>query len=151
MSDDPRDNEDDQGRGRHRTVGASERNIKFARKLRKEMSLPEVVLWRELKGKPLGIKFRRQFPVRGYVADFACLEVRLLIEIDGIAHDMGDRPQRDERRDALLKADGWRIVRIAAKRVLAEPLPTAEAIVRLVQSLRDEQSSSERGGGRPQA
>ena len=112
--------------------------VKRARKLRKEMSLPEVLLWRELKGKPLGVRFRRQFPVRGFIADFACLEVRLLIEIDGIAHDMGDRLERDDQRDILLKADGWRIIRIAAKRVLAEPLQTAEAIVSLAQRLRDE-------------
>ncbi len=151
MTDDPRDNEDDRGRGRHRTVGASERNIKFARKLRKDMSLPEVLLWRELKGQPLGVRFRRQFPVRGYIADFACLEVRLLIEIDGIAHDMGDRPERDDQRDILLKADGWRIIRIAAQRVLAEPLLTAEAIVRLAQSMVNERSSPERGGGAPEA
>jgi very-short-patch-repair endonuclease len=111
------------------------------------MSLPEVLLWRELKGKPLAVKFRRQYPVKGYVADFACLEVRLLIEIDGIVHDMDDHPQRDERRDAVLIAHGWRLIRIAAKRVLAEPLQTAEAIVRLAQSLRDERSSPERGGG----
>jgi very-short-patch-repair endonuclease len=142
---------DDPGRGRHRTVGASERTIQFARKLRKEKSLPEVLLWRELKGQPLGVKFRRQFPVRGFITDFACLEVRLLIEIDGIAHDMGDRPVRDVRRDILLKAAGWRIIRIAAKRVLAEPLLTAEAVVRLAQSMVDERSSPERGGGRPQA
>ena len=114
--------------------------VKRARKLRKEMSLPEVLLWRELKGKPLGVRFRRQFPVRGYIADFACLEVRLLIEIDGIAHDMGDRPERDDQRDILLKADGWRIIRIAAQRVLAEPLLTAEAIVRLAQSMVNERS-----------
>ena len=112
--------------------------VKRARKLRKEMSLPEVLLWRELKGKPLGVRFRRQFPVRGFIADFACLEVRLLIEIDGIAHDMGDRLERDDQRDILLKADGWRIILIAAKRVLAEPLQTAEAIVSLAQRLRDE-------------
>ena len=53
--------------------------VKRARKLRAAMSLPEVLLWRELKGQPLGVKFRRQFPVRGYIADFACLDVRLLI------------------------------------------------------------------------
>jgi very-short-patch-repair endonuclease len=132
-------------------VGASERNVQLARKLRKEMSLPEVLLWQQLRGRPLGIKFRNQYPIKGYVADFACLKARLLIEIDGIAHDMGDRPERDVRRDILLKADGWRIIRIAAKRVLAEPLLTAEAVVRLAQRLRDERSSPERGGGRPQA
>ncbi len=112
--------------------------VKRARKLRKEMSLPEVLLWRELKGQPLEVKFRRQFPVRGFIADFACLEVRLLIEIDGIAHDMGDRPVRDDQRDILLQADGWRIIRIAATHVLAQPLQTAEAIVSLAQRLRDE-------------
>jgi very-short-patch-repair endonuclease len=150
VTDDPRDSPDDPGRGRHRTVGADARTVTFARKLRKEMSLPEVLLWRALRGKPLGIKFRRQYPVKGFVADFACLESRLLIEIDGIAHDMGGRPQRDERRDAILKADGWRVLRIAAKRVLAEPLETAEAIVRLAQSLQEGRSSPERGGGSPQ-
>ena len=127
------------------------KQVKPARKLRAAMSLPEVLLWRELKGQPLGIKFRRQFPVRGYVADFAWFEVRLLIEIDGIAHDMGDRPERDERRDALLKADGWQIIRISANRVLAEPLQTADAIVSLTQRLRDERCSPARKNGRPQA
>jgi very-short-patch-repair endonuclease len=88
--------------------------------------------------------------VRGYVADFACLEAKLLIEIDGIVHDMGDHPQRDEKRDALLKSHGWRMIRIAAKRVLAEPVDTAEAIVKLALSLRAGRSSPERGGGSPQ-
>jgi very-short-patch-repair endonuclease len=141
---------DDPGRAHHRTIGASPRNVRLARKLRREMTLPEVLLWRELKGKPCGVKFRKQFPVLGFVADFACVAARLLIEIDGIAHDMGERPQRDVLRDAILKEDGWRVLRIAAKRVLAEPLETAEAIVRLAQSLQEERSSPERGGGRPQ-
>ena len=74
----PRSGED-LGRGRHRTVGADPQNVQNARKLRSEMSLPEVLLWRELRGKPLGIKFRRQFPILGFVADFACAEARLII------------------------------------------------------------------------
>ena len=83
---------DEEPRGRHRTVGASPHNVQFARQLRKEMSLPEVLLWRLLKGTPMGVRFRRQFAVKGYVADFACLNARLLFEIDGIVHDMGDQP-----------------------------------------------------------
>ena len=107
------------------------KRIRRARAMRKDMSLPEVLLWRELKGQPLGMKFRRQFPVLTYYADFACLSARLLIEIDGIAHDMGNRPERDERRDTELTAAGWRVIRIPATEVLKDAKATAEAIVNL--------------------
>ena len=95
------------------------------------MSLPEVLLWRELKGKPLGMKFRRQFPILGFVADFACVEARLIIEIDGIVHEMGNRPERDVTRDAILTGKGWRVERIPAADVLKEVKVVAEAIVAL--------------------
>ena len=74
--------------------------LKRARKLRREMSLPEVLLWRLLRGKPMGVKFRKQHPVGEFSLDFYCAEKRLGIEIDGIAHDMGDNPERDIVRDA---------------------------------------------------
>ena len=131
----PRSGED-VGRVQHRTVGASQQNVQFARKLRKEMSLPEVLLWREFKGKPLGMKFRKQFPVLGYVADFACVEVRLLIEVDGIVHGMGENPENDARRDAILNGQGWQVVRIPAKEVLADVAESAASIVALAVSLR---------------
>ena len=95
------------------------------------MSLPEVLLWRELKGKPLGMKFRRQFPILGFVADFACVEARLIIEIDGIVHEMGNRPERDVTRDAILTGKGWRVERIPAADVLKEVKVVAGAIVAL--------------------
>ncbi|MBO9517542.1 MAG: DUF559 domain-containing protein [Porphyrobacter sp.] len=98
------------------------------------MSLPEVLLWRELRGKQP--KFRRQFPIAGYIADFACTEARLILEIDGFSHDTGDRPQRDERRSRILEDKGWKVVRIAAGRVLADPAATADAILRLAEGLR---------------
>ena len=120
----------------HRTLGASSANIRRARQLRREMTLPEVLLWRELKGKPFGLKFRKQFPLFGYVIDFACVEVRLLIEVDGIAHGMGDNPQHDEERDAILMRKGWQVQRIAAKEALADPARCADAIVRLAESIR---------------
>ena len=131
----PRSGED-LGRSRHRTVGTDPKTVRLARKLRREMTLPEVLLWRELKGKPLGMKFRKQFGQLGFVADFACVEVRLVIEIDGIVHDMGDNPGRDLRRDAILNQHGWRVVRIAAKEVLANVAECAASIVALAASLR---------------
>ena len=143
QSDDPRDFGEDKGRGRHRTLGADPKNVALARKLRKEMSLPEALLWRELRGKPLGMKFRRQFGLLGFIADFACVEVRLLVEVDGIAHDMGDRPERDERRTALLENAGWHMIRIAAKDVLKDSNQVAASIVTYAVSLKNPPRSGE--------
>ena len=94
------------------------RQVKRARKLRREMSLPEVLLWRMLRQRPGGLKFRRQFPFGQLTADFACLERRLIIEVDGEGHAFGDRPRRDAARDAILRREGFRVVRIAARDVL---------------------------------
>ena len=69
-----------------------------ARRARREMSLPEVLLWQRLKGSPQGIAFRKQHPIGQYRADFYCALARLVIEVDGIAHDLGDRPERDVER-----------------------------------------------------
>ena len=108
----------DARRVRHRTVGASDRNIRHARQQRRRMTLPEVVLWHQLRGRPQGLRFRRQFPFRGYIADFACLERRLVIEVDGEAHSMGRNPQRDATRDRILAHAGFETLRIAARDVV---------------------------------
>jgi very-short-patch-repair endonuclease len=84
------------------------------------MSLPEVLLWQVLRAKPDGLKFRRQFPIGEITADFACLERRLIIEVDGAAHSFGDRPRRDAARDAILAREGFRVMRIAARDVLQD-------------------------------
>ena len=96
------------------------KQVKRARKLRREMSLPEVLLWQQLRKKPAGLRFRRQFPIGPITADFACLERRLMIEIDGEAHRFGDQPRRDAARDALLRREGFRVIRIAARDVLKD-------------------------------
>ena len=88
-----------------------------ARKLRREMSPPEATLWQVLRTRPGGLKFRRQHPVGPFVADFYCPSRKLIIEIDGIAHAMGDTPQRDERRDEWLRSHGYQVVRIPAGEV----------------------------------
>jgi very-short-patch-repair endonuclease len=109
---------EDRKRAKHRTVGASDENILFARQLRRKMSLPEVLLWNVLRTRPDGLKFRRQYPISGYVSDFACLACRLLIEVDGDNHSYGDRPERDASRDRALHALGYETLRIPAAEVL---------------------------------
>ncbi len=111
--------------------------IRKARTLRRTMSLPEVLLWRLLRQRPCGIKFRRQYPAGPYVLDFYAPDAKLGIEIDGIAHDMGDRPERDQARDTWLGEQGFRLVRFPATEVLASPETVADALVRLCLAKRD--------------
>ena len=116
------------------TIAASNKAYSNARRLRQAMSLPEVLLWQVLRQRPGALKFRRQHPAGDYVLDFYLPERKLAIEIDGSAHDMGDRPGRDERRDAWLMAQGYGLLRISAKEVLTDPAAVADAIVRHCQS-----------------
>ena len=92
-----------------------------AKVLRAAMSLPEVLLWKAIKGRKLhGLQFRRQHPLGPYVLDFYCEAEKLAVEVDGGSHDFGDRPTRDERRDAWLLAKGVRTVRLSAALVLKD-------------------------------
>lgn len=106
----------------------SDHNYAAARKLRRNLSLPEVLLWRIFKHTD-GIKLRKQHPVGHYVIDFYCAAAKLGIEIDGIAHDMGDRPMFDRERDAFIGAQGISIIRISAREVLADVEAAAESII----------------------
>ena len=66
-----------------------------------------------------------------YILDFYCAKARLAIELDGASHDMGDRPQRDERRDAWLAKHGVTVVRISASELTREIDEAANAIVQM--------------------
>ena len=105
-------------------------NLSKARQLRQQMTLPEVLLWNLLRKSPDGTHFRRQEWIGDYVLDFYCAKARVGIEIDGISHNMADRPARDERRDGWLREQGIEVVRIAAADVLRSPDDVAEAVVR---------------------
>ena len=100
-------------------------SIERARKLRREMSLPEVLLWQVLRQRPAGFKFRKQHPAGAYAADFFCHEARLVVEVDGEAHERGDRPERDVTRDAWFAERRFDVMRIPA----AEVLHDLEAVV----------------------
>ncbi|MFL6843463.1 MAG: endonuclease domain-containing protein [Allosphingosinicella sp.] len=116
----PRNGEGDQpkaGGGGPRVLQAPIKTVKLARKLRKDLSPAERLLWWALKQRPGGYKFRKQCPQGPFALDFACLEARLAIEVDGEAHGRGDRPERDARRDSFLKKLGFSTMRIPAQEV----------------------------------
>jgi very-short-patch-repair endonuclease len=98
------------------------------------MSVPERMLWQQLRLRREGYKFRRQHPIGPYVVDFCCLSARLVVEIDGAGHDMGDNPARDQARDIYINENGFRVLRVSAARVLADAEGTAEAIVARAES-----------------
>lgn len=108
--------------------------IKRARKLRKAMSLPEALLWREFQRRPLGLKFRRQHGSGPYVLDFYCSDARLAIEIDGKVHGTGDQALHDETRDAWFQEHGIETLRVPASDVLKDVVGAAEAIVNCARS-----------------
>jgi very-short-patch-repair endonuclease len=106
-------------------------SLRMARQLRQDMSLPEGLLWNRLKRKPLGVKFRNQHPLDHFVLDFYCAAKKLAFEIDGIGHEMGNRPHSDAFRDERLQALGISVVRIPAADVLANVDSVAEGMARL--------------------
>ena len=82
------------------------------------MTLPELVLWRELRRRQLSKHFRRQHPEGPYVLDFYCSSPKLVVEVDGAAHDFVPQALHDERRDAWLNERGIRVLRFAAAEIL---------------------------------
>ena len=120
-----------------------------SRDLRRTMSLPEILLWRQLKGKVAGGKWRKQHPAGPYSLDFYCDAAKLCVEVDGEAHDRGDRPVRDARRDAWLARHGIFTLRIPA----SEVLKNIDGVLAFIDARAGEleKSSPHGGGGAPQA
>lgn len=88
------------------------KNTAFARRLRKEMSDTEKKLWKHLRSRRFeGYKFRRQHPIGEYIADFCCVERRLVIEVDGGQHADEINVQKDCERTAYMGQRGYHVIR----------------------------------------
>ncbi len=85
--------------------------------LRRAMTLSEAALWRDLRGRRACAKVRRQVPICPFVVDFACVEARLVVEVDGPSHETPEGQSRDAGRDAWLRREGWRVVRVSNEQV----------------------------------
>lgn len=76
------------------------------------MTKAELRLWQRLRARQLcGLKFRRQHPIGPYIAGFACLQCRLVVELDGATHSTDEEIAHDRRRTAFIERDGWRVLR----------------------------------------
>ena len=101
----------------------------LARSLRAGSTDAERHLWRLLRNRSLvGYKFRRQFPVDRYIADFVCIEKQLIVELDGGQHV--EAAARDEQRSLALQAHGFRVLRFWNDDVLLREREVLEEILR---------------------
>ncbi|MBA3576453.1 MAG: endonuclease domain-containing protein [Sphingomonas sp.] len=110
---------------------ATARSMRIARQQRRSMSPPEVKLWTLLRRSPEGIRFRRQHSIGPYVADFYCPAAKLVIEIDGSAHDSAAAAEHDRMRNEYMMKLGLKVLRIAASEVLADPAAVADGLLSL--------------------
>jgi len=85
--------------------------LHYAREMRRAPTSPEARLWRWLRTRPCGYKFRRQVPIGPFIVDFYCAELKLVIEVDGSSHKW--RAEYDEARTLELYLMGYRVFRIA--------------------------------------
>lgn len=87
-------------------------NRNNAKSMRRKMTDAELKLWNELRAHRLmGLGFRRQFPIAGYIVDFACPDRKLVVELDGSQHAGVAKAEADEVRTKRLQQDGWTILR----------------------------------------
>jgi very-short-patch-repair endonuclease len=99
----------------------------YARSLRKNQTEAERRLWRELRQRAIGVRFRRQAPIGPYIVDFVSFERKLVIELDGGQHL--ENP-KDEIRDAWLTQSGLRVLRFWNNEVLANTEGVMTVILR---------------------
>jgi very-short-patch-repair endonuclease len=111
-----------------------------ARMLRRNQTDAERLLWQRLRNRQLlGVKFRRQMPIGGYVADFASVEIKLIIDLDGSQHI--DNQNADEFRTGFLQREGYKVVRFWNNDVLSRTDAVLETIVQTVSRRQSEAAS----------
>ena len=94
--------------------GSNARTFKYAKKLREEMTDEEMILWRHLSSSKLkGFRFKRQHPLRNYIADFYSHKARLVIEVDGGIHEQRQQILRDKERTEKIEDCGCRVIRFS--------------------------------------
>ena len=92
-----------------------------AKRMRKTMTDAELKLWNAIRAHRLmGLGFRRQVPIAGYIVDFACPTHKLIVEVDGTQHGHDDALRYDAARTLRLERDGWTVLRFWNDEVLKD-------------------------------
>ena len=108
-----------------------------AKRMRSSMTDAELKLWNELRAHRLmGLSFRRQVPIAGYIVDFACQTHRLIVEVDGAQHGNDADLRYDENRTKRLEQDGWTVLRFWNDDILKDIDNVCLHIVKIVEEPR---------------
>ena len=115
------------------------RNLQpYANKLRHNFTKAEACLWKYILKASLmdGFQFRRQRPVLEYIADFMCIELKLIIEVDGITHEFEENYKKDITRQKCLEENGYTVLRFSDNDVLTNLEGVRLEIRRVIQDLK---------------
>ena len=89
-----------------------------AKRMRRGQTEAESFLWSYIRANQLGVHFRRQHPICDFIADFICIDQRLIIEVDGNIHNKPEQQEWDKQRTAFLESQDYRVVRFSNEQVL---------------------------------
>jgi very-short-patch-repair endonuclease len=81
------------------------------KQLRNNSTLEEIILWQKIKDKQLGVRFRRQYGIGCYIADFCCPKKKVVIEVDGKIHGYKEQRIYDNERELAIKKIGFKVLR----------------------------------------
>jgi very-short-patch-repair endonuclease len=94
--------------------------LRFARGQRANAVQAEAIIWRAVRDRRCeGAKFRRQVALGNFIVDFVCFDGRLVVEIDGPTHEEAEQQAKDSERDAWLREQGFRVLRLPNELVIA--------------------------------
>ena len=111
----------------------------FARFLRNNSTLSEVLLWKQIKNKSLGVEFKRQVPILEYIVDFYCQELRLAVEVDGNTHDF--RYVEDETRQKEIEKWGVTFIRFSNEEIKTHMFSVILSLESKIEELKENNTS----------
>jgi len=105
-----------------------------AREMRHAQTPAEATLWRTLRNRQIGFKFRRQHPIYRFIIDFYCAQAKLLIEVDGESHLQPDQEEYDKARTKYLEELGYKVIRFTNNDVRYNIEAVADKILKTVEN-----------------
>jgi 5-methyltetrahydrofolate--homocysteine methyltransferase len=104
----------------------------FAAKQRAIPTEAESLLWNHLRASQLGVRYRHQHIIGDYIADFACVSNKLIIEIDGLYHSLPEQTISDQERTDWLEGKGWKVIRFTNEEIFSN-------LDKVLEQIKDEQ------------
>lgn len=123
--------------------------LEKAKKMRNNPTEAESLLWQYLRKNGLKEHFRQQHPICGYIPDFVCLRLRLIIEIDGGYHSEGEQQEQDKIRQDYLEKEGFSFLRFTNEEVLYDTDETIGIIKDTIEELKTEAFQNTRQAAHP--